>query len=179
MEVNVNKCATASYMLDADRHRCTLAENLAFKGETIPSLTLAGSLTHLGTAIAARRRLKISAAESKPTEMRVRLQTILESPLLIAQKIDAIKTFVLPTVDFMLLNGDVGGKPLSKMGQHTRASIDEMLPVCGLLVECHLASWRDAGLSYPSLVDRRRVLMIRSFTQMMLSRDLKIREAMR
>jgi hypothetical protein len=179
MEVNVNKCATASYMLDANRHRCTLAENLTFKGETIPSLTLAESLKYLGTAIAARRRLKITAAESKLTEMRVRLKKILESPLLIVQKIDAIKTFLLPTIDFMLLNGDVGEKQVAKMDQHIRSSIDEMLRVRGLPVECHHASWRDGGLSYPSLVDRRRVLMISFFAQMMLSRDLKIREAMR
>jgi hypothetical protein len=54
MEVNVNKCAAAWDMLDANRHRCTLAENLEFNGQPIPSLTLADSLKYLGTAIAAR-----------------------------------------------------------------------------------------------------------------------------
>jgi hypothetical protein len=57
--------------------------------------------------------------------------------------------------------------------------IDEASKVRGLPVECHDASWRDGGLSYPSLVDRRKVLMVRSFTQMMLSRDEKVRDVMR
>jgi hypothetical protein len=65
------------------------------------------------------------------------------------------------------------------MDQHIRASIDEALRVRGLTIECHHASWRDGGLSYPSLVDRRRVLLIRSFGQMMLSKDKKVRETIR
>jgi hypothetical protein len=79
----------------------------------------------------------------------------------------------------MMLNEDVGEKQLKKMDQHIRQKIDTALRVRGLPVECHHASWRDGGLSYPSLVDRRKVLMIRSVTQMMLSKDKKIQEAMR
>jgi hypothetical protein len=70
-----------------------------------------------------------------------------------------------------MLNGDVGKKQLKKM--------DTLLNVRGLQVECHHASWRDGGLGYPSLVDRREVLMVRSFTQMMTSKDEKARTAMR
>jgi hypothetical protein len=178
MEVNVRKCATASYIQDANHHRCSLRESLTFKGQEIPNLTLAQSLKYLGTAVAARRTVKLGTVEAKLTEMKMRLQKILESPLLIVQKIDALKTFVLPTLDFMMLNGDVVEKQLRKMDQHIRRSVDEMLRVRGLPIECHHASWRDGGLSYPSLVDRRKTLMIRSFAQMMLSRDKKIREAM-
>jgi hypothetical protein len=136
-------------------------------------------LKYLGTPVAARRKIKLEAVESKLSEMRVRLKKIMESQLLTVQKIDAVKTFLLPTLDFMMLNGDVGETQLKKMDQHIRVSIDEVLRVRGLPVECHHASWRDGGLSYPSLEDRRRVLMIRSFTQMMLSRDDKIKRAMR
>jgi hypothetical protein len=39
--------------------------------------------------------------------MRIRLEKIIDSPLLTVQKIDAIKTFVLPMLDFIPLNGDV------------------------------------------------------------------------
>jgi hypothetical protein len=54
MEVNVKKCETASYLNDVDRHRCSLAENLKFKNQAIPNLTLAQSLKYLGTAVASR-----------------------------------------------------------------------------------------------------------------------------
>jgi hypothetical protein len=65
------------------------------------------------------------------------------------------------------------------MDRHIRGRVDELLKVRKLPVECHHASWKDGGLCYPSLVDRRRVLMIRSFTQMMTSKDEKVKKAMR
>jgi hypothetical protein len=178
MEVNAKKCATASYLFDVNRRRCSLAEHFEFNDQEIPNLSLGQSLKYLGTAVAARRTVKLEVAEAKLTEMKIRLKKIMESQLLIVQKIDAVKTFLLPTIDFMLINGDVGEKQLKKMDQHIRGAIDELLKVRGLPVECHHASWRDGGLSYPSLTDRRKVLMIRSFTQMMLSSDEKVREAM-
>jgi hypothetical protein len=65
------------------------------------------------------------------------------------------------------------------MDKYIRRKVDEALKVRDLLIEWHHVSWRDGGLSYPSLVDRRRVLMIQSFTQMMLSRAESVRKAMR
>jgi hypothetical protein len=179
MEVNVKKCATASYLRDMNRHRCSLTRSLNFKGQQIPNLTLAQSLKYLGTAVAPRRTVKLEAAKTKITEMKIRLKKIIESPLLIVQKIDAMKTFVLPMIDFMMLNGDVGEKLLMTTDKYIRGKVDELLKVRGLPVECHHASWRDGGLSYPSLVDRRRVLMIRSYAQMMTSKDEKVKKAMR
>jgi hypothetical protein len=179
MEVNVKKSAVASYMLDEHGHRSSLGEPLQLCGNDIPNLTLGQSLKYLGTTVAARRTVKLQVAEAKLSEMRLRLQKIMDSPLLTVQKIDAVKTFVLPMLDFMLLNGDVGKSQLTEMDKKVRAAVDKALKAQNLPVECHHASWRDGGLSYPSLVDRREVLLIRSFTQMSLSRDQKIREAMR
>jgi hypothetical protein len=87
--------------------------------------------------------MRLEVAEAKLTETKIRLKKIIESPLLIVQKIDAMKTFVLPMPDFMMLNGDIGEAALMKMDKHIRGR-----------VECHHASWRDGGLSDSSLVDR-------------------------
>jgi hypothetical protein len=65
MEVNVKKCATASYLKDMNRHRCSLAANLNFKGQPIPNLMLAQSLKHLDTAIAPGRTVRLEATEAK------------------------------------------------------------------------------------------------------------------
>jgi hypothetical protein len=179
MEVNAKRCATASYMINRNHHRSSLVESLKFKNKEIANLTLAQSLKYLGTAVAPRKEVKLEAIEAKLTEIRVRLKTIMESSLLIVQNIDAVKTFLIPILDFAMLNGDVGQKQLAILDKHIRRTIDDALRAPGLPVECHHASWQDGGLSYPSLVDRRRVLMIRSFGQMMMSRDEKIRTAMR
>jgi hypothetical protein len=140
MEVNVKKCATASFLRDVNRHRRSLARNLTFTGQPIPNLTLAQSLKYLGAAVAPRRTAKLEAAEAKLAEKKIRLEKIMESLLPIVQKIDAMKTFVLPMLDFMMLNGDVGEKQLMKMDKYIRGRINELLKVRGLPVECHHAS---------------------------------------
>jgi hypothetical protein len=71
--------------------------------------------------------------------------------LIPGQKADALKTFLLPSIDFILLKGDVGESRLEQMDQHIRASINEELRVRGLPVEYHHASWRDGGLTYQAL----------------------------
>jgi hypothetical protein len=55
MGVNVKKCATDISLLDINRRQCSLRDQLKFKGQQIPNLTLGESLKYLGTAIAARR----------------------------------------------------------------------------------------------------------------------------
>jgi hypothetical protein len=178
MEVNAGKCSTASYMRDKNGRRCSLARNFTYGEKVIPNLTLNQSLKYLGTPVTAHRTVKLKAAGEKITEMEILLEKIMGSPLLTVQKIDAIKTFLLPCLDFLMLNGDVGIDQLAKFDRKIRGKVDEQLKIRGFQIGCHHMSWRDGGLSYPSLVDRRQVLTIRSFGQMALSQDLKIREVM-
>jgi hypothetical protein len=140
MEVNVAKCATASYLIEGNNHRCTLDQELIFRGQGIPNLTLAQSLKYLGTAISARRKVRLKAAIAKCAEMEMRLQKIIGSRFLTVQKINAMKTFLLQTLDFMMLNSDVGKKQMKKMDAKIRAQMDALLNVRGLPVECHHAS---------------------------------------
>jgi hypothetical protein len=177
MEVSVKKCATRSYLMDSNRRHCGLAENLTLNGSSIPNLTLAESLKYLGTNATARPTVKLEAAKTKLSEMRIRLEKIIDSPLLTVQKIDAIKTFVLPMLYFMLLNGDVGVKQLRDINQNIPGAVDRALKVRGFPEECHHPSWRDGGLSCPSLLDRREALLVRSLAQMMLWKEDKVREA--
>jgi hypothetical protein len=94
-----------------------------------PNLTLARSLKYLETEVAARRGIKLEEVESKLSKMKMHLKNIMESQLLTVRKVETAKTVLLPTLDFMLFNGDVGEMQLRKIDQHIR----------GLLVECHHA----------------------------------------
>jgi hypothetical protein len=69
MEVNVAKCAMASHLIDGNNHRCTLDQELIFKGQGIPNLTTAQSPKYLGTAISARPKVRLEAATAKCAEM--------------------------------------------------------------------------------------------------------------
>jgi hypothetical protein len=179
MEVNQSKCETASYIIDRNDHRRSLAEGVRFRGQEIPNLTISQSMKYLGVAASPHADIRMKSARTKIAEMNGLAEKIMGSNLLTVQKIDAMKTFVLPSLDYVLMNSLVGRKNLHQLDQKIRASINDALKIRGLPIECHHASWRDGGLSYPSLVDRGEVLKIRSFTQMLLSDDDKVRRAMR
>jgi hypothetical protein len=65
------------------------------------------------------------------------------------------------------------------MDKKTSGMIKRDLKIKGLLIEYHHASWRDGGLSYPSLRNKGGVLTIRSFAQITLSDDMGVRATMR
>jgi hypothetical protein len=64
-------------------------------------------MRYLGAPIAARRIVKLKSAKFKLKEMKALLGKIISSPLLTVQKIDVVKTFLLPSINFLLLNGEV------------------------------------------------------------------------
>jgi hypothetical protein len=99
MEVNAVKCMTASYLRDEQNQRCSLRDKMKFCGDDILNLTLGQSLKYLGKPVTARRTVKLQAVKEKITEMEILLEKIMKSQLLIVQKIDAIKTFLLPRLD--------------------------------------------------------------------------------
>jgi hypothetical protein len=83
--------------------------------------------------------VKLDAMVARLPDMKIRLIKIMKSPFFIVQKIDAIKTFVLPSLDFALLNDDVREQPSLMIDKYIKGLIDKTLKVRGLLVECHHA----------------------------------------
>jgi hypothetical protein len=77
MEVNVKKCSTSSYLLDTFGHRCSLTQNLKFQNQDIPNLALDESMKYLGTAVAARRYVKLKSVQAKFNEARALVQKII------------------------------------------------------------------------------------------------------
>jgi hypothetical protein len=65
----------------------------------------------------------------------------MESQPLIAQKIDVVNIFLLRSLDFMPLNGDVGEKSLENRHKHIRVSINKALKGRTSRVECDHWSW--------------------------------------
>jgi hypothetical protein len=66
-------------------------------------------MRHLGAPITARRTVKLKIVKLKLDEMNILLGQIMFSPLLTVQKIDAVKTFLPSSTDFLLLNREARG----------------------------------------------------------------------
>jgi hypothetical protein len=92
IEGDVKKCATASFLLDINIRRCSLRDQLRFKGRDILDLTFEKSPKYLGTPVAAQCSVKLEAVETKLSEARGRPEKIMRSELLITSQIDALTT---------------------------------------------------------------------------------------
>jgi hypothetical protein len=106
-------------------------------------------MKYLGTAVTARRNVKLKATNHKFDELNALVHKIISSHLLTVQKIDVIKTFVIPCFDFLLLNGDLGRTKLNEIDSYIRDAINKMLKIPSLPKECHHISWKDGDFSIP------------------------------
>jgi hypothetical protein len=65
-------------------------------------------MRYLGAPIAARRTIKLKPAKFKLKKMEFLLAKIMCRPRLSLQKIESLKTFLLWSIDFLLLRGEIG-----------------------------------------------------------------------
>jgi hypothetical protein len=108
IEISMSKCAILSYVYDKNRRRTYRDDIFQFRGEAIPNLTTAESMRYLDALIVGRRTIKLKPAKFRFKEIEILLGTVMSSPLLSVQKRDAVKTFLLPSIDVLLLNGEDG-----------------------------------------------------------------------
>jgi hypothetical protein len=64
--------------------------------------------------------------------MRSMIDQIAKSPLFISQKIQTVMVFVLPKIDFLLLNGDVSKKELKEFDARLRGEIQKWIGARGI-----------------------------------------------
>jgi hypothetical protein len=121
-------------------------------------------MRYLGAPIAARRTIKPKSAKFRVKEMEIFVRKIMSSLSHTVQKIDVVKTLLLLSIGFLLLNGEIGRLQLRNIDKKIREMINRDLKVKEPPIECHHASWKNRDLSYPSLRERGDVLTIRSFT---------------
>ena len=178
MEVNTKKCFVSSYVKDEQRHRATISE-IYMNGEQVRCLSLDESMQYLGVSVAARRKIRFKNNEAAVETFTATLEKIRKSPLTITQKIHAIRMFLMPTLDYVLLNGEMRKTTATRLDKRVRATIGSLLEARGIPKAQIHASWKDGGMSIPSIEDRQKVLTIRSFLQMVNSKDNNVKLMMR
>jgi hypothetical protein len=104
MAVNPAKCVTVSSVLFQEGGGVRGATPAAFKydGVELPKLGIHQSSKYLGIPIGGHKHHRSLPTKETLTVMREQLQKISDSPLLLPQKIDALHTFVLPKIDYLL-----------------------------------------------------------------------------
>jgi hypothetical protein len=126
LEVKRSKCVTISSIHDAENGiRRAIRESLMLRGKQIPFLTHEKSVRYWGMPISGTQRERSILGHGVLIQMRTMIDQITKSPLFIPQKIQTVMVFVLPEIDFLLLDGDVSEKELKEFDAHLRGEIQK------------------------------------------------------
>ena len=177
VKVNVSKCRTISYVIRNNR-RFYEEEKFTISNEEIPMSTLADSIEYLGTTAATTRNIRKHGTESVINEVRSLLSKIDKSVLSLNQKLYAIKTFALPMLDFVMMNGRVALKDMNNIDTKVRTIINKHVKGVRLPIPLFYTHWKDGGFSIMKLHERALCMRARSFMALANSQSEKTRTAM-
>ena len=182
MKVNASKCATLAYLWK-DGRRVTIDDNLMIQGEEIPTYSLHTAVNYLGLPVATNINAKKKHMFSKLSEMERDTIKVTDSSLDFKYKIDAIKKFILPRIDYEMMAGIAPANALKKLDSLLRGKINEALNTAGLPKEVFYMKINNGGLGLVKLWEREKILekilQIRSFVGLKDSNDEYIRKLLK
>lgn len=168
-----SKSCSLGYLYQ-NRRRRGLSSSFYIDNEPIPIVSLEDSIRYLGSPIAARKISKVQNSTEIFLKFQEKAIKIFNSELLEVQKLHALRTFLIPTLDFSLLNGQLKAKHLSKLDGLIGKLINNMIGGAVPNAVKH-GSWKDGGLSIPSLVEKADTGKIKSLIWMITNKDEHIK----
>lgn len=168
------KSCSLGYIITKDRTRCGLESNFFIGDDPIPIIGLDASIKYLGSPIAARKVSKIKSSSEIIQKFQDKVQKVFDSNLLEVQKLHALRTFLIPTLDFALINGQLKAKHLTKMDSLIGSHINKMIGGAVPNAVKH-GSWKDGGLSIPSLTEKAHTGKVKSLIWMLTNKDALIK----
>jgi hypothetical protein len=177
IQLNPKKCK-AYYKRGRINNEGEVLENIKISGEELTYVKIDEVIEYLGAPIGARRNAKLNFAESKVEGFKKHLRRIMQSGLKISQKINAIKTFVTPQLDFYFMNGQIRVKELKELDIEVRRIINEAVKGPSLPKDYFYTSWKDGGVSLVNLEERKEVMQITNLAHIIGSQDELMRKWM-
>jgi hypothetical protein len=165
MAVNAKKCCVISSVIDQkDGRRKALERSFGYRGEELPGLNHEQAATYLGSPVGGSRKERAKPAMDRPAAMRDDLVKVCNSDLVNVQKLQALRQFRMPMIDFLMFSGDAIAGSLRKFDQTVHGTIADWIGGKGIPEPFFHMSWRDGGLGIASLKERQDTLLIRAMT---------------
>lgn len=174
MRVNSKKCQSFTYIIN-NGSRQVLNDNFVIQGGVVDNVSILGSASYLGLPIAAKASRRKRHVFRKIEEMTNAVSKITSSSLRVTQAVDAIKRFVLPTVDYELMANTAPVNGLRRLDQHIRGKLSKMIKASGIPIDWFYTSRRDGGLNLQCLCERQKALTIRLYVGLVESNDKSVR----
>ena len=174
LEINAEKCHSVSYTL-VEGHRVSDTSQFSINGKNIPNHNLSEWVEYLGTAAATTLNIRRKGTDEAIIQANELVDQIFDSPLKINQMIDAVKRFVIPSLDYVLTEGSPRLTDLKKLDTKIRTRIAKHIGVPNIPVAFAHSHWMNGGLSLQPLETRAKALKIKSFIALMNSSNVGTR----
>jgi hypothetical protein len=145
--------------------------NIKIGGQEISYLNLDEAIKYLGAPFAAKANAKRRLAEEKISKIEKIISRLSTSGLNVNQILHAIKTFVVPKLDYVFLTGLARKKSLRKLDLKIRKLVNSAVEGHALPVDIFYTNWRDGGLSLTNFVERANILTLSALSHMLGSND--------
>jgi hypothetical protein len=175
IQVNPAKCE-AFYIAGRGAEEEDPPEDIMIDGERVPYKNLNERIKYLGMPLGARRNPKLEFGLKKLEKTKFQLQKLVESGLRLNQKIHAVRTFVAPSLDYLLFTGKLKCKDLDALDVQIRRVVNQEVGGPYLPVDFLHTNWKDGGCSLPCLKERSDILILSSFSHLICSKDQNIRK---
>ena len=133
------------------------------------------SITYLGAPISARKSTKIAYSRADIEEVRTKTKLIFKSQLTFTQKLQSLRTFILPTLDYTLMNGLVGKEDIESLDSYIRGHILNEINARNIPKEVIHLDMKNSGLGIPQLSLRASILKLNGFVSQVLSQQEHVR----
>jgi hypothetical protein len=130
------------------------------EGVEIKCIDITGTIKYLGMPLGSRRLGKMKFSETKFSQMEKELDRIVNSGLKVSQIINAIKTFILPKVDYLFRHSVVAQGKIKQFDSLIRKRIKAMIGGPMLSKDMIYSDWKDGGLGITCLEERYPICKI-------------------
>ena len=166
MRLEPSKCKVFTYLLNNRRRTISCKEFMLYE-EPIPIASMTEVITYLGAPITIRKNNKLKTVKAKIEQVKTQVLQIMKSNLLITQKIHALKTFVLPKLDYSFICNQSPIKELQRLDSFIRECFNKIFKV-KMPIQCYHANWKDGGLHIPNLELKNYSTTVKSLLKILL-----------
>ncbi|OHT00118.1 hypothetical protein TRFO_08113 [Tritrichomonas foetus] len=165
LKINAAKCGIYTYILDNNRRVSTDTIFHIF-GQEIPKIQLLSLKEYLGAPIARSHVVKMVHSNALIQEITNKINLIDGSPLRLNQKLDAVRRFIIPSLDYELTCNNCRMNDLNAINKLIRKMINSHLNVNSTPIAAFHVDWKDGGLGLQDLTERAKALYIKAFMEL-------------
>ena len=166
IQVAPHKCTTLA-RIESNAQRTPFI----FKGEEIPISSSFESISYLGAKISGVRNTTLENGRNVADNLKEQIIALFNSPLTSSQKIVALRSYLIPKLEYTMANGEIPVKTLVKLNEKIRGLVAKELHLISVPIDFYYSSTSLGGLGIPDLKAKQDLEKIIQFTRLATSND--------